>query len=117
MRAGVVRSLLADERDTRREIGIAALDAAFEATHFSSTNGFEFGARKRSYGWYPRTSADVEACFAVFIDIAIEFGGGTDQRAKTLRQVLGKNLRGLWTNGHMFSKLEAAANVFVQNGG
>ena len=117
MRAEVVRSLLVDERDTRREIGIAALDAAFEATHFSSTSGFEFGARKRSYGWYPRTRADIEAWFSAFIDLAIEFGGGTDQRAKTLRQVLGKNLRGLWTNGHMFSKLEAAANVFLQNGG
>lgn len=117
MRAGVVRSLLADEREARRAIGIAALDAALEATHFSSPSSFEFGARKRSYGWYPRTGADVDAWFSAFIDLAIEFGCGTDQRAVTVRRTLGKNVRGLWVNGHMFSKLEAAADAFSQNGG
>lgn len=117
MRADVVRFLLADERDARRVIGIAALDAALEATHFSSTSSFEFGARKRSYGWYPRTRADVDAWFSAFIDIGIEFGRGADQRAMAIRRTLGKNVRGLWVNGHMFSKLEAAADVFLKNGG
>ena len=60
-RSKVVRELLFSNDEKRQRIGFSLLDAALEAWHFSSHYGFDFGARKRGYGWWPRTYDDVRS--------------------------------------------------------
>ncbi len=54
-RADFLRKLAASKPETDQTLVLAALDAMLECTHFSSSYGFEFGTRKRDYGFHPRT--------------------------------------------------------------
>lgn len=54
-RADFLRHLAATGSEIDQTLVLAALDAMLECTHFSSSYGFEFGTRKRDYGFRPRT--------------------------------------------------------------
>ncbi|MFW2342509.1 hypothetical protein [Brevundimonas sp.] len=54
-RANFLRKLASSESDSDQALVLAALDAMLECSHFSSSYGFEFGTRKRDYGFHPRT--------------------------------------------------------------
>jgi len=59
-RADFLRKLAASGLETDQTLVLAALDAMLKCTHFLSSYGFEFGTRKRDYGFHPRTY--VEKC-------------------------------------------------------
>lgn len=59
LRAKIVGELLGSVDARRREIGLSCLESALEAEYFSSHYEFDFGSRKRSYGWWPKTRGDV----------------------------------------------------------
>ena len=58
-RLNVIEELFTSTDAQKRELGLSALDAVLEATHFSSHYQFEFGARSRNFGYYPKSKADV----------------------------------------------------------
>jgi hypothetical protein len=55
-RLGVLESLLSSSDPNRRALGVAGLKAALEAWHFNSVSNFDFGARPRDFGYWPRTT-------------------------------------------------------------
>jgi hypothetical protein len=59
MRLKTVEHLLTSDDADSHAIGLKALDAMLRTGHFSSSLGFEFGARSRDYGYDPRTGKDV----------------------------------------------------------
>ena len=78
-RLGVIERLLGSGEAKARALGLAALDRVLEATHFSSAQGFEFGARSRDYGYRPRSGAEVirwyGVAFALIERLALTEGG------------------------------------------
>ncbi|MBO9501881.1 hypothetical protein [Brevundimonas sp. A19_0] len=54
-RADLLRKLASSGADSDQALVLAGLDAMLECSHFSSSYGFEFGTRKRDYGFHPRT--------------------------------------------------------------
>ena len=54
-RADLLRHLAYSGSDADQTIVLVGLDAMLECSHFSSSYGFEFGTRKRDYGYHPRT--------------------------------------------------------------
>ena len=109
-RAKVVRKLLLSSDDKQQELGFLLLKAALEATHFSSSHGTDFGARKRDYGWWPKTGDDVRSWYKLFVEIAVEVGKNTTSNGRKARTVLGKFMRGLWVNAGMEEEITSAAN-------
>ena len=108
-RAKNVRTLLLADEEERRTLGILLLEAALEGWHFSSFYGFDFGARKRSYGFSPRSDNDVLAWYEPFIDIAVEVGKTSVTCWREARMSLAKSARGLWTSTVLNEKIVAAA--------
>jgi len=98
-RSEFVQSLLRSENDGRLKLGLLLLDAALEGTHFLSSYGFYFGARKRGYGWSPRGIDDLLTWYHPFLEIAVEAGSDNSVRGREARVVLAKSVRGLWNVG------------------
>jgi hypothetical protein len=64
-RMDFVEELLASNDESKRLLGIDALDAALKVSMFSSDADLtKFGGRARSWGWHPQTEEQVEQQFA-----------------------------------------------------
>jgi hypothetical protein len=58
-RIAIVELLLRSDDPRHLQVGIEALRSLLKTRHFDSSISFEFGARPRDYGSWPKTSADV----------------------------------------------------------
>lgn len=114
-RASWVRAALGSPNPEIQSIGRQCLSAALECYHFSSHYDFEFGARKRDFGWSPR-GKDAQSWFARFIALAAELGQGDTTVASSARDELAKHFRSLWVVAGMADALEAAAAPLLDAG-
>ncbi|MCK1626560.1 hypothetical protein IVA98_26050 [Bradyrhizobium sp. 160] len=110
-RSQVVRTLLFSTDERERKLGFVLLDAALEAWHFTSLHGFEFGARRRGFGWWPRTQDDVREWYTPFLSIAVELGGTNTNQGREARSVLGESVRGLWVRARLTDEIVRVAEV------
>jgi hypothetical protein len=115
-RAKVVESLTTSANIDQQKLGLNLLNAALEATHFSSHYEFDFGARKRSYGWVPRTQSDVLDWFRPFIVIATDCGMNNSETGQDARTLLGHSFRGLWLSGLVDELTIAAKKLATVDG-
>jgi hypothetical protein len=95
-RRKVVEDLITSCDEVKCRLGFYLLEAGLETWNFSSHYGFEFGARHRDYGWYPRSQAEVRDWFRPWIEIAASVGEQDTARGRKARTILGEALRGLW---------------------
>ncbi|MFD1254917.1 hypothetical protein DEVEQU_00533 [Devosia equisanguinis] len=116
-RASTVLSLLKSPAALDRDLGLEALSHAFETDHFSSQFSFEFGSRKRDYGWAPQTYSDVKRWYGQFLDIATEIVRQKNDVSDAVKQVLGRAFRGLWRDAGMLDELEALSRELAADGG
>lgn len=106
-RTAFVRSLL-QGGDDRIALGFDLLEAMLESGRFGSGDAFDFGARPRSYGWEPKTSADVADWFKGSLMLLVETVQGTPALAGRAKQVLANHFRGLWWNTGLHHELSDA---------
>ena len=101
----MLESLLSSSDPKRRALGVAGLKAALEALHFNSVSSFDFGARPRNFGYWPRTAQDVQHWFAAGLKLveALECGDGLS--VPGTRDALAENFRGLWSRGEVCDEL------------
>ena len=95
-RSKVVEGLVFSCDENERELGLHLTRAGLETWHFSSHYGFEFGARHRDYGWYPKSQADVRVWFRSWIVLVAAIGKQDNPDGREARTILGEALRGLW---------------------
>ena len=117
LRAKIVRDLLGSVDSRRAEIGFSCLSAALEAEHFSSHYEFDFGSRKRSYGWWPKTRNDVVEWYTTFSELAFEAGNVSSDRLDRIKVIFANNFRGLWARAGIYDCLEKIAQAFLSKGG
>jgi len=112
-RSRVVRELLFSANKKRQQVGFSLLDSGLEAWHFSSFYEFDFGARKRGYGWCPRTHDDVRSWYKPFIGIAVEAGKSKTACGKRARALLGKSVRALCVRAGLSKDISVAAKELL----
>jgi len=108
-REKVVRHLCFSSDSQEAQIGLGLLEASLEAHHFSSSLIFEFGLRRRNYGWHPKSFTDVTDWYSAFISIAGELGSEDSERGRRARGILGKKTRGLWQFAGMCDEIVSLA--------
>ncbi len=91
-RRDVVRQWLESDEADIRKCGLLALHGLLKTGHFSSTAGFDFGARSRSFGWQPGSGAEHQSWYVEAFTLCLDF----EARYPELRAVLAGELRGLW---------------------
>jgi hypothetical protein len=112
-RLGLIERLLRSDEPKQVSLGLAALGQMLEATHFSSSHGFDFGARSRDYGYQPGSRDDVTRWYDAAL-VLIERLAFRDGVLKSeLRSLLARNFRGLWVSAGVIDKLEDLARGFA----
>lgn len=91
-----------------QEIAEKLFSSAFEAFHWSSFGGFSFGARKRDWGWQPRTKAEVKAWYEGFINILEPGFLSNDKSLRDRnRSILTSKFFGLCSRGYCLDTLSS----------
>jgi hypothetical protein len=115
-RLGVIEQLLRSGEQNQRSLGLAALGQVLEATHFSSSHHFSFGARSRDYGYRPKTDEDIPRWYGAAMALIGRLAF-TDQVLKPeLRGLLARKFHGLWTSAEMLDDLEGLFLRFAADG-
>lgn len=91
-----VKLLALSGEEAKQKLAIRLLQAGLGTYHFSSSYGFDFGALKRTYGWYPKTLEDFRSWYGAFVQLAAQIGKNDTQVGRDARSLLGTAIRGLW---------------------
>jgi len=94
----------------------SALDALLECHHFSSYYGFEFGTRKRDYGFNPRLRSDTHAWYCAVFKLCAELDQIPHLRTP-VRMMLANQFKGLATKMYRAEELISLAEGFASDGG
>lgn len=114
-RCGWIKRTISAQDPHLQEIGLKALSAALECYYFTSTYGFEFGARVRDYGAAPQ-GAEAMEWYRAFIELATSVALRTDSAGQKARDLLANKFRTLWTVAGAFEPLEAAVDALTPAG-
>lgn len=106
MRLRVLEGLLRSEEAGLRALGLKSLDAVLKTDHFSSSYGFDFGARSRDYGYYPPTGKDVQDWFGAVLQLISPMALSDDPITAGIRMSIAHEFRGLWSNAGQIDALE-----------
>src|SRR6266446_1617289 len=90
-RLSVIKSLILSEDRKKRSLGLAGLAAALETSHFGPGWDFEFGARSRDYGWWPRTLEEQKNWFSKALSVVEETASHKDPWIGKLARSLRRN--------------------------
>jgi len=104
-RLAVVEGLLRSPSSDERKLGESALTAVLEAWHFSSFHGFDFGARSRSFGYWPSTRTEITHWYSSALrrcEALIE----DPLAGEHIRNSIAGQFRGLWTKAAAHDDLE-----------
>ncbi|MBT1158462.1 hypothetical protein J1C56_22955 [Aminobacter anthyllidis] len=115
-RLRAVETWLRSSNPADRALGIRALGAMFEAYHFTSSYNFDFGARPRDHGYYPRTDAEVLHWFESALNLAGTLATADHPVAPAIRALLADKLRGLWSSAGALDALERTARGIAASG-
>lgn len=115
-RLSAIERLLRSNDTKSNSLGLAALDAVLEATHFSSSHSFEFGARSRDFGYRPLTIGDVKRWYCSALELIKRLAITEELLKPQLRTLLAKNFRGLWSSAHMLDEVEPLLRKFAADG-
>ncbi len=106
IRLPFLRAFLARTNSGEQELGFGMLQAALGSDRWVSIGQFDFGARPRNYGYWARTTAELEQWFGQAIDIAVEVAlSGSRERSERVRKLLADRLRDLWRLPRIREKL------------
>lgn len=110
-RVSFVSECISSSDPNENTLGFNLLDLGLKTSFFSGYD-FEFGARKRDYGWYPKTGADVQGWFKPWVFLCGKFGSENTAKGKLARAALGEALRGLWARVGLDDELAEIAASF-----
>ena len=97
MRVPIIDKLLRAENPVRREIGVKALEELLRTKHFQANDKFEFGARTRDFGFWPKDRTEIINWFHVALGLVDRLACSQYPAAPQIRSVFARSFEGLWT--------------------
>lgn len=112
-----LKSLLSSDNRRHQEIAGELFRSAFEASHWSSYSTFDFGARKRDFGWSPSTRSEKLDWYVSFIELLKPYLKVNDEVSrKRAKGLLAGHFRGLWSFAGCFDSLEEIVRENAKGG-
>lgn len=108
-----VRIMLASTEPERQELGAQLLGSALKTTHFSTNGQSEFGAHRRTHGWFPSTSEDRLRWYLPFLQLAVATAQVRSPPGDRCKSALGIRLRELWRLRELREELARATHVLA----
>jgi len=113
-RLAVIQPLLVSDKAEQRTLGLKSLDVALEAWQFQPFHDFEFGGRSRSYGYWPRSPADVKHWFELTLSLSAAVACSDSPIASQVRVAVAGQLRGIWTRAATYDEIEDACRTISE---
>lgn len=108
-RAPHVERLLASRDSDEVKIGLRLLGECLKVRNFRLASHFHFGARTRSYGWWPKNSDEQRTWYLAFIEISEDYAFRDDDVGREVRNILGKAVFGLVQDEVLFDRIAKLA--------
>ncbi|MCA6123378.1 hypothetical protein J6500_15950 [Bradyrhizobium sp. WSM 1704] len=115
-RLALIESLLRSPDAKQQALGVESLDAVLQTDHFSSSYLFEFGARSRDHGYYPRSDADITHWFGSALKLVETIAASDLPVVDGVKKSIAGEFRGLWANAQLGDELDKMARAFAGNG-
>lgn len=93
-RAKFVERLLMSDQPSEQRIGLVLLEEVLKVRGFRNQSTFQFGARKRTSGWWPKSIEEQREWYLLFIGIAEPYATGGDDIGRRIRSALGRGVFG-----------------------
>ncbi len=95
-RLAVVHDLLSSGVDHRERVGLMLVEELLEARHFTTEADFDFGARVRTYGYWPKTADEVHQWYQTVLLFVGPLGTPKYKHNAIVRRGFESQFRGLW---------------------
>ncbi|WP_061023718.1 hypothetical protein [Bradyrhizobium sp. CCH5-F6] len=115
-RLALIETLLRSPQPKQQALGAEALEAMFQTDHFSSGYLFEFGARSRDHGSFPRSDEDIVEWYGSALKLAEEIAATGLPAAEPAKRAVANGFRGLWAHAKLAEDLDRLARTFAGNG-
>lgn len=112
-RAKLVERLLNSDQPGEQRIGLALLQESLKVRGFRSQTTFQFGARKRTSGWWPKNIEEQREWYLLFIGIAEPYATGADDMGRRIRAMLGRGVFGFVQDPILTGRMAALAPRLV----
>jgi hypothetical protein len=116
MRLGVLDGFLRSDGPVEQHLGIKALEAVMKPDQFMPYSTFEFGARSRDYGYYPKNGSEVGHWFEEVLKMMEPIALGDSPVAARVQETIARKFRGLWTRGGRLDALERISKAIAGSG-
>lgn len=115
-RSDFIRDLANSTNERRVDLVMSALDSMLECSHFSSGYGFEFGVRKRDYGFRPKSDDELTNWYSEVFVLARDLADMPDFR-NPVRKMISRQFRFLALRTRALDELIELAYTFMADGG
>ncbi|MBS0298197.1 MAG: hypothetical protein JSR45_18005 [Proteobacteria bacterium] len=115
-RAELLKQLAVNGSPRQKAFVLHGLSAMLKTSHFSSSYGFEFGARRRGYGLQPTTGADVFNWYRTVLNLCGYLDADSELGPK-VRHMVAREFAPLIRTLGLFEELASLAKRFAKNGG
>jgi hypothetical protein len=115
-RAHVAERFLRSADPALQSAGLLALEGLLQGWHFTSGHHFQFGARSRDVGYWPRRVEDIREWYDTGFGLACRVSTENLPVAPEVRGILAKRFRGLWTGAGMYDALEEISRAMMEHG-
>jgi len=116
-RVAVLKQILGQRTDHATDLFNKGLSNMLEASHFSSSFSFEFGARARDYGYRPRTNADVANWFTTVFELCAELVASGHPSSDDIKRKIATRFRWIAEHTGCLDELIALSEGFQEAGG
>ncbi len=99
------------------EIAQEIFESAFEASNWSTFEDFDFGARKRDYGWVPKTNKEKLDWYVGYIELLVPFLDSENEPiCNWAKAILANYFVELWSDAGCFDTLENIVRKYGAGG-
>lgn len=117
LRQSVAGRLLTSTNARHLEIVEKLFDSAFQVSNWTSSAGFNFGARARTYGWVPETKSEGQAWYGGYIKQLHSSLESADKKLQSLaKKLIARHFMGLWSYAGCVEDLEEIIKKYGAGG-
>lgn len=114
-RSSLIKDWLHSKDERLQKLGFSCLSQAFRFGGFSSSMNFDFGARKRTYGWEPKINHDYCVWYRPLLTLMDELYH-EDKYKDEIRGLFLNSFSELWQLKELQGDLSNSFKIFAQDG-
>ena len=112
-----VKKMLSSPNLRQLEIAQDIFQSAFTTSYWTSSEGFDFGARSRDFGWEPKTVKETLDWYAGFINLLVPLlDSDNEYHSQWARKILASHFVCLWCYANCFVILEDVVRKYGAGG-